>query len=373
MKRVVITGGLGFIGTRLASRLLDRGIEVTLIDSLSVQIHGAVPHITPPEGATVERLDVRDLHARADLLDGADYVFHLAAETGTGQSMYQIRRYVEVNELGTASLLEAVAACRTKPKAMVLASSRAVYGEGAYRTSSGGDQIAYPSPRSREQLAACQWEHIHSDGSRLIPVATAESSRTVPGSVYAATKLSQEHLFNAACQAIGSRCVVLRFQNVYGEGQSLMNPYTGIISIFFNRARQGLPIHVFEDGLESRDFVHVDDVATALARSVEVDLPPAAVINVGSGVATSVLTLASELLKQSRMNVPVTVTGEFRVGDIRHCYADISKLKSLLGLEPTVSLSAGLERFCRWANSQPAYEDRSSVAQRELKNRGLTN
>lgn len=371
--KVLITGGLGFIGLRLAKKILAEGHQPILVDSLSPQIHGDMPEpIDIPQGAKFVRMDVRDIATRPDLLEACDWVYHLAAETGTAQSMYQISRYVSVNEMGTAALLEGLAKCQQRPKKFILASSRSVYGEGAYQDPDQTDKILHPRPRTLSQLKEGHWEHLSAKGEPLIPVPSPESLSFAPGSVYAATKASQELLVEAAATALGMKSCVLRFQNVYGEGQSLQNPYTGIISIFFNRARQGMEIPLYEDGLETRDFVHVDDVVEALYMAAEADLPSGLVMNVGSGIATSVRALAETLITQSGFHPPVNVTGQFRVGDIRHCYADISRLRIELGLTPTVQLSQGLRRFCAWAAAQPVYTDKSSVANEELRQNGLT-
>lgn len=369
---IFITGGLGFIGSHLARALLRQGHSVTVLDALSAQIHGEIPQPCVPQGATVVRLDVRQLADRADLLDSADVIYHLAAETGTAQSMYQIRHYVDVNEMGTATLLQAIAQCKRRPRRLILSSSRSVYGEGAYRMESRPG-IVQPPSRSRAQLAAAQWEQLGANGRPLIPVATPESLLPAPGSVYAATKVAQEMLVTSASDSLGLTSTVFRFQNVYGEGQSLRNPYTGIISIFYNRARQGLEIPVYEDGLESRDFVHVDDVVLALVRAKDADAPTGSVINVGSGVQTSVLHLARTLLTVAGFDVPVRVTGQYRAGDIRHCYADLGRLDSLLGLKPEIGLEQGLARFCAWAATQPVHVDRLDEATAELRRKGLSN
>lgn len=369
--KIAITGGLGFIGQKLARRLVQGGHEPILIDSLTSQIHGELPSVQAPEGTRAVRLDVRELAERHELLDGCEAIYHLAAETGTAQSMYQIQRYVGVNELGTAALLEAIARCERKPRLVVLASSRSVYGEGAYEDPARPGELRQPLPRTASQLAAHRWDHMAESGQILKAVPTPEALPFVPGSVYAASKAAQEMLLMSAASAMNVRCAILRFQNVYGEGQSLRNPYTGIISIFYNRARQGLEIPIYEDGLESRDFVHVDDVTSALSRALECDLPRDAVVNVGSGHPTSVLELATTLLDSASLKVPVRVTGQYRVGDIRHCFADVSRLEKYLGLRPTVSLSDGLKRFCAWASKEPVHEDKLDAATRELRAKGL--
>ncbi len=286
--------------------------------------------------------------------------------------MYRIAHYVSVNELGTAALLAGIAKCSRRHRKIILASSRSVYGEGAYRAQGEDDRIVQPGPRTRAQLTAHRWELVTSDGLALEPIPTPETIHLRPGSVYAATKTSQELLITSASDALGLHSTVFRFQNVYGEGQSLRNPYTGIISIFFNRARQGLSIPLYEDGLESRDFVYISDVVAAMCRILDVDIPSGTAINVGSGVRTSVLMLANTLLRVSGFGVPVEITSQYRVGDIRHCYADLTRLRSLTGISPSVSLEQGLERFCHWAHSQPIYMDRSDATTEELRTTGLS-
>lgn len=369
--RILITGGLGFIGTQLCRSLTRAGHDVVIVDSMTVQVHGDNPSIVLPEGATLVRLDVRDIHDQADLLDGVDIVYHLAAETGTAQSMYQIQRYVDVNERGTAALLEAIARCTNRPRKVILTSSRSVYGEGAFVDAAGA--IVQPVPRTREQLDANHWEPRDATGAPLRAIATPETLPFAPGSIYAATKASQELLLNAASQALNFDAITLRLQNVYGAGQSLQNPYTGIISIFFNRARQGLMLPIYEDGKETRDFVHVEDVVAGLMAAMTNDVPSGTICNIGSGIATPVNVLAQQLLRAAGLDVPIKVTGQFRVGDIRHNFADISRARALLGFTPQVSLADGLARFCGWAESEPVYADGLDKATAELKAKGLAN
>lgn len=369
--RIAVTGGLGFIGTTLARRLVAAGHDVLLIDNLSPQIHGAIPAPAMVEGASVERLDIREAWAFPEKLEGLDIVYHLAAETGTAQSMYQVRGYVDVNEMGTAALVEALAKVEKRPHRIILASSRSVYGEGAYVDPAAPDRIVQPQPRTPEQLAAHSWELQGADGKELAPIPTPETLPFAPGSVYAATKASQELLLRAAAPALGIKPVIFRFQNVYGEGQSLRNPYTGIISIFFNRARQGFSIPIYEDGLESRDFVHVDDVVDAMVAAMTAELPDGATMNLGAGSPTRVKDLVGSLLRAAKLDVPVEVTAQYRVGDIRHCFADLTEAQRLIGFRPKVGLDEGLRRFCDWAWSQPAYEDRLDAAMAELRARKL--
>lgn len=371
--KILITGGLGFIGLNLASRLLNLGHEVILLDNLSPQIHGDIPNITVPEGAVVHRLDIRQLVDRYEIIDGCDVVYHLASETGTAQSMYRISDYVSANVLGTTALLEAIAKCSNRPKQIILASSRSIYGEGAYESVISPGNIVQPMPRTMEQLQNGEWELMGSDGQALHCIPTPEALSYAPGSVYAASKAAQELLLNSVSASLGYRLSVFRFQNVYGEGQSLQNPYTGIISIFFNRARQGLEIPIYEDGLASRDFVHISDIVSALISSLTADIPPAYPMNIGAGAATSITELAQELIRISGFKTNIKVTGQYRMGDIRHCYADLTRAKAVLGYLPKISLNEGLSRFCDWAAQQPSHKDKLNEATEELRKKGLTN
>ncbi len=368
---VLITGGAGFIGRHLTKELLKSGCEVIVYDSLSPQIHGEDAKYQYVGKEAFVLGDVCDGHLLAKYIENVNVVYHLAAETGTGQSMYQIRQYVNVNEIGTATLLEAIAKSQKKDIQLVLASSRSIYGEGAYRSSSG--TIVQPQPRSYEQLSEGVWEIKDRLGVSLEPIATSSNLPAKPGSIYAATKYSQEMLFKVFSEAQAIPCTILRFQNVYGEGQSLRNPYTGIISIFYNRMRQGLPINIFEDGLESRDFVHVSDVVDALISSVKHSVyGPPIVANIGSGDQTKVIDLAYLLSDVSELSIPIEVTGDFRVGDIRHCFADLECARRTIGFSPKVSLRAGLASFVSWAKDQPEYQDDSDLAMNELAKHGLT-
>lgn len=371
--KTVITGGLGFIGTHLASRLIEAGHEVLLVDSLTPQIHGEIPDAQLPEGAKVLRLDVRVLADRPDVFEGCDVVYHLAAETGTGQSMYNIVKYIDVNDLGTAALMTALAKCSCRPRKIVLASSRSVYGEGGYVVWKDGNVLFTPKPRTPNQLHNSRWEPTHDDFPEIFATATHEDCDIVPSSIYAATKASQEHLIRIASDSLGIDSVIFRLQNVFGEGQSLRNPYTGIISIFYNRARQGIEIPIYEDGLESRDFVHVEDVSRAFVDAATADLPSGVVMNIGSGKPTTVIELAQMLLKTGNLAVPLLVTGQYRIGDIRHGWANIEKAHRLLSFVPQVTLEAGLVRFTKWASEQPAHDDLLDKATKELQARGLTN
>lgn len=371
----VITGGLGFIGLHLAERLLQDGYAVRAVDNLSAQIHGVLPAI-PLErlqrpGLTVVRGDVR---AAADLgrwLVDAEVLVHLAAETGTAQSMYEVSRYNAVNCQGTADLMDWLVNHPHRLSRVLLASSRSIYGEGAYQCPACG-QVT-PESRTLEALEAHQWEPAcPSCGGALTLAATPESAPPRPASIYAATKLAQEDLVRIACQAMGIPATILRFQNVYGPGQSLNNPYTGILSIFSTRIRRGLNLPMFEDGAESRDFVHVGDVVQALSLCLaEPNATGGRTFNVGSGRPTSVLEVATLLNEALAGASPIEITGQFRLGDIRHCYADLKALRTATGFQPAIGLEEGLRGFAAWVLSQPLPEDRLDEANRSLQARGL--
>ena len=374
--KVLISGGAGFIGYHLSNRLRTCNASLRILDNLSPQIHGELPdnldwlihpQIEYIRGSVVDR----DTWKRA--LDGVDVVVHLAAETGTGQSMYQIAHYNEVNSQGTALLLDIIAQGEaSQVKRLVLASSRSVYGEGAYVCPSCGLDPVYPDSRSLEALAAHRWEYeCPACVQELAPRPTREDDRVRPASIYAATKYAQEDLVQIACKALGIGYVIFRFQNVYGEGQSLNNPYTGILSIFSTRVRRGLILPLFEDGKESRDFVHVEDVAEAVTLGVSAKQYANAVFNVGSGEASSVQAVADQLSLALGVQPNTQVTHQYRLGDIRHCYADLTRIGDALGFKPGVSLSDGMKRFAGWVMAQPLPEDKLDKANEELKARKL--
>lgn len=374
MKRVLVTGGAGFIGSHLAPALQAKGYRVRIFDNLSPQVHGDTDQ--PPDwigrsGAEFIRGSITAPGDVAAAVKDIDTVVHLAAETGTAQSMYEIARYNEVNSQGTALLLDTIARQKDRVKKILLASSRSVYGEGAYRCekcSTGGR--LYPESRSAENLAARIWEHLCPSCRNPLPaVPTREDDRLMPASIYAATKSAQEDLVRITCAALGIGYAILRLQNVYGEGQSLNNPYTGILSIFSTRIRQGLPIPVFEDGCESRDFVHAEDVANAFIAALEhgEDL----VVNVGSGRQLAVQDLAAALCNAFKAEPDIRITGQYRLGDIRHNFADITVLREALGYEPRIRIDQGLARFVAWVKKQPLADDGLDAANQELISRNL--
>ena len=374
-KRILITGGAGFIGSRLALALRARGHDVTVLDNLSPQIHTADPeHSSLYRSIAGKVRFVRgDVTSRDDMtaaLSGQQVIVHLAAETGTGQSMYEIERYCRVNIGGTALLLDLLANDKTSVERVVVASSRAVYGEGKYLSEELGP--VYPGHRSAEDMSAGDFEvHYPGCSKPLRLAATDEASRVHPSSVYGITKQNQEQLVMTVCPTIGIAPVAFRYQNVYGPGQSLSNPYTGILSIFSNLAMGGQPINVFEDGRESRDFVFIDDVVRATTLGIEQEAAANQVFNVGAGTPVDVLTVARTITRNIGVEVPITVTGNFRLGDIRHNFACLRKIEALLGYRPEFDFERGVALFCQWARTQGTAQSDFARSLDELESKGL--
>ena len=377
MKNILITGGAGFIGSNVALKLLEKGYRVTVLDSLSPQIHGENPEQTSPlyrniigkvnfiKGSVTSREDW------LRVLEGQECVLHLAAETGTGQSMYEIQRYVDVNIGGTALLLDILANCKHNVKTVLVAESRAIYGEGRYY-SEELKKYVYPDLRNEQDMSKGDFE-VKYPGcqGKLKVVATTEDSLIHPNSVYGITKQVQGQLIHLVCSSIGIASVSFRYQNVYGPGQSLSNPYTGILSIFSTRIKNGNEINIFEDGKETRDFVYIDDVVDATILGIEKDEANGHTFNIGTGVATDVLAVANTLIKKYGVKVPVVVSGNYRLGDIRHNYADIGLAKELLGFEPKWSFEPGIEKFTVWVNEQEIHKDNYEASIKEMKQKGL--
>lgn len=374
ISRVLITGGAGFIGQRLSTALLSQDLEVRILDNFSPQIHNIAE--LPKDLADKVGLivgDVRDIDIMREALIGMDCVVHLAAETGTGQSMYEISRYFDVNVQGTAVLLDLLQndAAGANVKNIVLASSRATYGEGAYTCSTHG--LVYPNQRTSDALESAHFEPTCPHCNLAVKLSsTLESAPFKPMSMYGLTKQVQEQAILLFAQTRGINAFGLRYQNVYGPGQSLKNPYTGILAVFSNLARQNQDIEIYEDGLESRDFVFIDDVVEATVRAVLYEGNFIGAINVGSGVPTTVLQVAEAVKTFFKSSSNIGVTGAFRLGDIRHNIADITKLKEVLNFTPSVTFNDGLAQFLSWAHSQEAQDKKAYLRSvEELASRGL--
>lgn len=373
--RILITGGAGFIGSRLALSLVKAGHTVRVLDNLHPQIHGADGAQSPLLASIRDVVEfVRgDVRSREDVrrsLAGVDAVVHLAAETGTGQSMYAIENYTDVNIGGTARLLDVIVSDSLPVSRIVVASSRAVYGEGQYRCVTDGR--VFPGSRLADDMARGDFEvHCPVCGAVVVSEPTSEDARLSPSSIYGVTKLTQEQLVLTFARANGISAFAFRYQNVYGPGQSLTNPYTGILSIFSTRIRNGNPINLFEDGKESRDFVYIDDVVAATHRALEHPDPVVAVLNVGSGVATDVTQVAATLQTALGRSTPTAISGQFRIGDIRHNTADLSALRATLGFTPSTTFADGVNAFARWVLSEPIGQDKFEESLRELADKGL--
>jgi dTDP-L-rhamnose 4-epimerase len=365
---ILITGGAGFIGRYVARALLGQGHRVRVLDSMIEQVHGSR---TRPDhlDADVEVVvgDVRDETAVLKALRGVDKVVHLAAEVGVGQSMYAVDRYVSVNDYGTAVLFQQL--IDNPVKRVVVASSMSIYGEGLYRTADGdlvGDVVR--QPRSSDEAS---WDPLDNEGRPLNPAPTPEWKSATLASVYALTKYVQERLTLTLTPAYGMEGVALRLWNVYGPGQALSNPYTGVLAIFSSRIHNNQPPMIFEDGHQRRDFVHVEDVARAFVLALEHPKAPGQVFNVGSGQDRSVREVADLLAKaMNRPDIQPEITGKARIGDIRHCIADIGKIQRELGYAPSRDFSEGLAELAAWVAEQEA-DDRVHEARKELEMRGL--
>jgi len=378
MKKILITGGAGFIGSELTIKLLERGHKIRILDNLSAQVHGDDPATTSSSfrkllaNPAIEFIlgDVTDREILGKALEGMEVVVHLAAETGTGQSMYEIERYTDVNIGGTALLLDILTNGKHQVKKIVIASSRAIYGEGKYFSSELG--IVYPGSRKEEDLRQGEFEVKYKGATTPLELRpTDESSKIHPTSLYGITKQVQEQMIMTLAPAIGIAAVGFRYQNVYGPGQSLRNPYTGILSIFSTLIKSGKGLNIFEDGKESRDFVYIEDVVAATVAGIEKPEADNEVFNVGSGVATDVLTVARSLMQIYQTEVPLTISGNYRIGDIRHNYADLSKIERELGFKPKWDLLSGLSEFCRWVNKMEIVGNRYEESLQEMKTRGL--
>jgi dTDP-L-rhamnose 4-epimerase len=370
--KVLITGGAGFIGSNLGLKLIEKGYEVTVLDNLSPQIHGDYSPLYESIKDKVNFIQgtVLSYDDWEKALDGVDVVVHLAAETGTGQSMYEIEKYTDVNIKGTSIFLDILANEKHSVKKMIIASSRSIYGEGKYDCAECG--VVYPNERKDEDMAKGDFTvkcPICGINAKLLP--TDEESKIHPSSIYGITKQVQEQMFLVMGKSLNIPAVAFRYQNVYGAGQSLSNPYTGILSIFSTRIKNGNDINIFEDGLESRDFVYVDDIVEATILGIEKEEANGEVFNVGLGEAIDVNRVASTLVKTYASNSKITISGNYRLGDIRDNYADLTKIKTKLGFEPKVSFEEGIRRFTAWVEKQEVVEDKYEKSIEEMREKGL--
>lgn len=373
MDKILITGGLGFIGKSLIKDLHNSRVKIVVIDKLSEQIHGR-NYIQSEEFKALTRIaeiyvdDIATMNNLDDLVAGAGIIYHLASETGTGQSMYETSKYSFTNDYGTARLTESILRVGNDLKHLILSSSRSVYGEGAYRDTSGN--TVFPSTRTELDLSKGIFNPTLK-GTELSPIATKENAPVQPGSYYAAQKLHQENMFAILSKSLNVKLTILRFQNVYGPGQSLSNPYTGILSIFSNLARSGRGFEIFEDGMESRDFVYIADVTAALVASPSRKGDTIEIINIGTGKQISVVEVAEKIKSYFGNNIKVEITGRYRVGDIRHNFSDITKAKDLLKFSPYINFDQGLKLFLDWVRTQPAMKSSYDKSIQELKDKNL--
>lgn len=359
MKKILITGGSGFIGAEIVNQLNNlSNINVIVLDSMTEQIHGknwqnSYLYKSIEGKCKFIKGSVCDFDTVLDAIADCEYIIHLAAETGTGQSMYQINHYNETNIMGTSNLLQAISFLgnKSKIKKIILSSSRSVYGEGKYNCPACG--VIYPKNRDKEKLLAGDFAfYCPRCGRQMSLLPTTEDSDIKPSSLYAYTKFAQEMMLRTMCPAMDIQYTIFRFQNVYGIGQSLKNPYTGILSVFSTLMLENKPVNVFEDGLESRDFINVKDIARGVIDSIENDNSNGETINLGSGVNTCVIEIAEILKKHYGSSSEIRITGDFRIGDIAHNKADISKAQNILHFYPSITLEDGLKDFCYWVVGQ---------------------
>lgn len=378
MKNILITGGAGFIGSEIVKKLSALGgYNITVLDAMTKQIHGenwknSYLYTSIKDKCDFIKADICDFDAVKNALVGQEYVIHLAAETGTGQSMYMINRYNEVNIMGTSNILQAISSANkaNTVKKIILSSSRSVYGEGKYTCPKCG--VVYPSARKKEDMQNGDFNlYCENCGNKLNIELTTEDSMVKPNSLYAFTKYTQENMLSTMCPAMGIDYTIFRFQNVYGVGQSLKNPYTGILSIFSTLMLENKPINIFEDGLESRDFINVADVANAVIKSIDTKESNSEIINLGSGVGTSVIEIARFLKATYNSDSEINITGDFRIGDIAHNIADISKAEKILGFSQKITLEKGLHDFCNWVLNQSIDNSGYENSLKEMEESGM--
>ena len=369
-KRVLITGGAGFVGSYLADALLKRGYAVRVFDSLSEQVHPeGVPGYLAKEVELV-RGDVRDLETLRESIRGVDVIYHLAAAVGVGQSMYEIAHYMGVNTQGTANLLQVLLDMKLPIEKLIVASSMSIYGEGRYECAACGEVA--PPVRETKQLLAKTWETLCPTCHAILsPVPTDEDKPLQASSIYALSKKDQEEMVLLFGRTYGLPAVALRYFNIYGPRQALSNPYTGVAAIFASRLLNGRAPMIFEDGRQMRDFVSVHDITAANLLAMDRSEADGMAVNIGSGEPISISTVADVLSSALGVKIPSEITGKYRAGDIRHCYADISAAKRTLGYAPKVRFADGVRELVQWLRQQTA-EDRVAEATQQLGAFGLT-
>jgi dTDP-L-rhamnose 4-epimerase len=368
-KRVLVTGGAGFVGSHTVDALVRVGHQVCIYDNLSEQVHQGIPPEYLSRDAEFIRGDVRDLAHLQQAVRGADVIFHFAAAVGVGQSMYQIASYTETNTQGTANLLQAILDAGAQPEKIIVASSMSIYGEGMYLCRSCGEVA--PPIRPMAQLAGKHWEvACPTCGAMLAPVSTSEQKPLQCSSIYALTKKDQEEMLLLFGRTYGIPVVALRYFNIYGTRQALSNPYTGVAAIFASRIMNGKAPLIFEDGLQMRDFVSVHDIVQANLLAMTRSGGDGCAINIGSGEPVTIQEVASALGAALGVNAPAHITGKYRAGDIRHCFADIAAASRLLGYRPKVRLKEGLQELVGWLRLQEA-DDHVEEAMERLNVRGL--
>ncbi|MBN1763338.1 MAG: NAD-dependent epimerase/dehydratase family protein [Methanomicrobia archaeon] len=371
MMKILVTGGAGFIGSHLVDKLVEKGSEVLVLDNLEPQVHTKGKPDYLNKKATYRFEDIRDERVLAKAVEDTEVVFHQAAAVGVGQSMYQVEKYVDVNTMATAKLLDVLVNEEHSVKKVIVASSMSIYGEGAYECEDCG--IVHPKLRTEEQLKRREWEMRCPNCGKIVhPIATSEDKPLQPTSIYAITKRDQEEMCLTVGRAYGIPTVALRYFNVYGPRQSLNNPYTGVCAIFSSRIKNDNPPLIFEEGLQSRDLVSVHDIVEANLLAMENATANYEAFNVGTGNPTNILDIAQVLLglyNKDKVLEP-EITQKYRAGDIRHCFADITKLTKKLGYKPTVDFETGMQEFVKWGEREEA-EDKFKVAHKELLKRGL--
>jgi dTDP-L-rhamnose 4-epimerase len=367
---VLVTGGAGFIGSYICEQLVNKGHQVIVLDNLDPQIHGENPSWPDymPNGTENHYGDVRDRKIMRELICRSDAIIHLAAAVGVGQSMYKIEHYCSVSVIGTAILLEEVLRVKDQIHKLIIASSMSIYGEGAYKNLN--DQVVYPGSRNLEQLKSGEWELKDDSGKLLKPIPVTEEKPLKPDSIYAVNKRDQEEMCHAFGRAYEIPTVAFRMFNVFGARQALGNPYTGVVAIFCNKLLKNESPLIFEDGNQKRDFVHVEDVARAYLMALENDDANGYSLNLGSGKSISVKEIAERLSKIMNKNIEPTITNNYRDGDIRHCFGDISLIKEKLGWEPQYDFENGVHTLLEWVLSQTDVETIGDSYQ-ELKEMGL--